>query len=254
MRSIPFLDDRFSVRTLYTDNVDWQSHDDWQLTESRNAVLKKYVNVPVERVVYAFEVGSSDVLAVTENNIEELASVKKEDIPGRFGTFDAMVTALPGTMLCICTADCLPLFLYEPEKNLAAIAHCGWTGISGGVVSNTIAVMVERYGADPKCVVAAIGPGICERCYEVGGELKDAFAERFSPDEVECLFMPRQDGKFLLNLRKAVMLELQHVGVRSEAIHDTGICTYEAELYPSCRRVGRHIPPKQQTVSGIVLA
>ena len=119
-------------------------------------------------------------------------------------------------------------------------------------MSNTIDVMAERYGTSPQNIVAAFGPGICEKCYEVGDDLVAAFSKRFSSDEAKSLSTPKANGKLLLDLRKAVSLELFRMGVESQNIHDVGICSYETEAYSSYRRNG---PSEigRQTLSGIVL-
>ncbi len=254
MNSISALDDRYPVKTVFTNNSDWQSHEDWHRVECRNAAFQEYLRVPLTRVFYAYEEHTGNVLAITSSNVEDLEAMDKNRIPEQIGEYDALVTDVPRTMLCICTADCLPLFLYDPEQNVAAIAHCGWRGICNGIVSNTVCSMVDRFGTDPGSVVAAFGPSICKRCYEVGGELKDDFARRFSPQEVESLFTARTNGKFLLDSRRAVALELLRAGVRQEKIHDVDICTLESDDYASLRGEGAYVEAVRQTISGIVLA
>lgn len=254
MNSISILDDRYPIKTVFTNNSDWQSHEGWHRVECRNAAFQEYLRVPLTRVFYAYEEHTGNVLAITSSNVEDLEAMDKNRIPEQIGEYDALVTDVPRTMLCICTADCLPLFLYDPEQNVAAIAHCGWRGICNGIVSNTVCSMVDRFGTDPGSVVAAFGPSICKRCYEVGGELKDAFARRFLPQEVQSLFMPLPSGKFLLDSRGAVALELLRAGVRQEEIHDVGICTFESDDYASLRGEGAYVEAVRQTISGIVLA
>ena len=253
MKSIPFFDDQYPVRTVFTDIADCQNHTSWQSAEGRNALLREYLNASIGQIVYACQTHSNSVLVVTDKNVGDLGRLEEDQILEQVGGFDAMVTALPKTMLCIHTADCLPLFLYDPQNHVAAIAHCGWRGICGRLASNAIGVMAKRFGYHPTHIVAAFGPGICEECYEVGSELKDAFAERFSTDEVESFFRPKRDGKFLLDLRKAAMQDLLSSGIRPENIHDEEICTYESMDYPSCRRVGYRIDPRMQMFSGIAL-
>ena len=253
MKSIPSLDGQYPVRTVFTDCADGQRHADWQRAEVRADAFRQYLGVPLERVFYAYEKDAGDVLDITVACADTMQYTKKEDIYQRFGGFDAMVTAIPSTMLCVCAADCLPLFLYDPDRNVAGIAHCGWRGICAGIVSNIVGVMTRHYGVDARHVIAAFGPCICGRCYEVGGELRDAFAERFTPSELPSLFTPKEDGKYLLDLRESVRLELLRAGVNPAQIHDTGICTYERKEYPSCRRSGAHVEVRHQIFSGIVL-
>lgn len=252
MKSIPFFDDRYPVRTIYTDNADWQAHAGWQDAGVRKSVIQDYLQMSLRHIFYAYQVDSSDVLTITDENFERLAAIGKEDIFEQIGSYDAMVTSAHKVMLCVCTADCLPLYLFDSQRHVAAIAHCGWRGICSGVVSNTVEVMVNRFDVDPTQVIAAYGPSICESCFEVGGELKDVFATRFSPHEIDLLFTPQSDGKYLLSLKRAVTMELRQAGVRLEDIYDTGICSFESKSYPSCRRDG-HLAAARQTFAGIAL-
>jgi YfiH family protein len=253
MNSISILDDRYPVKTVFTDNSDGQSHEGWHRVECRNAAFEEYLRVPLSHVFYAYEEHTGNVLVVTSENVEDLEAMDKDRIPEQIGEYDALATDVPHTMLCICTADCLPLFLYDPRQNVAAIAHCGWRGICNGIVSNTARSMVEHFGTNPRDVVAAFGPSICKGCYEVGGELKDAFARRFLPQEVQRLFASLPSGKFLLDSRNAVALELLREGVRQDKIHDVGICTFESDDYPSFRGEGTYVKAERQMISGIVL-
>lgn len=252
MNSIPFLDDRYPVRTVYTANADWQSHAKWQYRDARNAVLHDYLRTPLKRILYASEKHSGNVLVVSGENGNCLEVVGKANVLDLSSGYDALATAIPGILLCIWTADCPPLFLYDPGKNVAAIAHCGWRSICNGIVSNTLDVMVERFGANPESVVVAFGPGICGKCYEVGNELVEAFSRRFSAEELAVLFVPKGNGKHRLDLKAAIGLELSRRGVESGKVHDVGICSYESEAYPSYRRDG---PSElgRMTLSGIVL-
>lgn len=251
MKSVPFFDDRYPVRTVYSDSADWQCHDGWRHRDKRIAVLRDYLNTPLERIAYASEAHSGNVLAVSDEGdfvgtSEGAGAVESTD------EFDALATATPGVLLCIWTADCLPLFLYDPERHVAALAHCGWRSICNGIVTNTIDVMVGRFGTKPQNIIAAFGPGICGKCYEVGDELVEAFSKRFSPDDAKDLFTPKAKGKHLLDLRKAASLELFRMDVQRENVHDLSICSYESEDYSSYRRNG---PSDfgRQTLSGIVL-
>jgi YfiH family protein len=87
---------------------------------------------------------------------------------------DALVTALPGVLLGILTADCAPVLLADVAARVVGAAHAGWKGAFGGVVEATVAAM-ERLGARRERIAAAVGPCIAQASYEVD----DAFVARF---------------------------------------------------------------------------
>ena len=252
MRSLPSFDRAYPVRTLYTDNEDWRRCEGWQDADRRKDVLQDYLRVPLRQVIYARETHSGSVFAVSSETGGSLAIKKETYVSAPSGGYDALVTDVSGLLLCIWTADCVPLFLYDTTKQVAAVAHCGWRGILDGIVPNTVSVMAEHFGAAPEHIIAGFGPAICGKCYVVSEDLHEAFSMRFSPDEIGELFRPQANEKYLLDLRMAISLELRRLGVRPEEIRDTGICSCESEAYASYRRNGP-TKPARQTLSGIVL-
>lgn len=149
---------------------------------------------------------------------------------------DAAVTRLPGLLLVIKTADCLPVVLVEEKKRLIAAVHCGWKGTSQRVLEKVVLGMKERYGARAEAVLAAFGPCILEDCYEVGSDVRRAFGDSGFPDS---LFRPVSgSSKYLFDLRSANRLQLLRLGVKAKKIFSTDICTHCDPHYPSFRRDG----------------
>ena len=146
MRSLAFLDDRYPVRTVFTDNGDLPVFAGLLSEDAVRSPLQDYLRIPLRSVIIADERHSANVLAVSgqAGKCRKIAEYNGESSPD--GGYDALVTDEPGILLCVRTADCLPLFLYDTEKHVAAIAHCGWIGVCGGIVSHTVGVMTERFG------------------------------------------------------------------------------------------------------------
>ena len=253
MKSILFFDDRFPVRTVYTDMNDCTGVSDDAPVTVRSASLLSYAGDPEARIIYAKETHSGTVVSVTDDPLtDRFDHVEERLITKDPGGFDSIVTSTPGVMMCITTADCLPLFLYDPVSSTAAITHCGWRGIASAIITSTVNVMEEHHNAKRDHIMAAIGPCICGKCYEVGEELIDDFRFCFTSDEIKSFFAPKGSGKYLLDIKSAAIIELKHAGIRSENITDTGVCTYESDEYVSYRRVGKLIPSRQM-ISGIIL-
>jgi YfiH family protein len=103
---------------------------------------------------------------------------------------DAVVTATPGIVLGIVTADCAPVLFADAEAGVIGAAHAGWRGAVDGVLDNTIAAM-ERLGARRDEIVAVIGPTIAQPSYEVDA----AFRERFDPGAAQFFAAaPEREG------------------------------------------------------------
>lgn len=89
---------------------------------------------------------------------------------------DALITSVPGIAVGVRTADCVPIVISAPDIGAVAAVHAGWRGTLGGIVSLTIRRLVAM-GSDPAKMHAAVGPGICQRCYEVDFDLGERFRQ-----------------------------------------------------------------------------
>lgn len=153
------------------------------------------------------------------------------DLTGR-PEADAMVTATPGIMLGILTADCVPLLFYDREAHVIGAAHAGWKGALAGITNSTLAAM-ESLGARREHITAAIGPSIGRASYEVD----DGFVARFIAADPanEAFFAPNRPGHAMFDIAAYVAMRLAKAGVKRIGI--TGEDTYaEADDYFSYRR------------------
>ncbi|MGQ9371421.1 peptidoglycan editing factor PgeF [Azospirillum sp. A39] len=131
--------------------------------------------------------------------------------PGKGPQADAMVTRVPGVVLGILTADCAPVLLADPGAGVVGAAHAGWKGAKGGVLEATVARMRDL-GARIERIVAAVGPCIAQRSYEVGPEFPEPFLEEGARNA--DFFAPaRRPGHHLFDLGGYVAQRLANAGV-----------------------------------------
>jgi purine-nucleoside/S-methyl-5'-thioadenosine phosphorylase / adenosine deaminase len=158
-----------------------------------------------------------------------------DQVPQRKLRGDAAVTRLPGLLLAIKTADCLPVILVEEKRRVVAAVHCGWKGTSERLLEKVVLGMKERYLVGPGAILAAFGPCIGENCYEVGRDVRRAFSDSGFP---ASLFRPvsGRRGQYLFDLRTANRLQLLKLGIKPENILALDICTHCDPRYPSYRR------------------
>ena len=145
--------------------------------------------------------------------------------PKDYTDIDGLVTDVPGLVLAAFYADCVPLYLVDPVRRCIGLSHAGWRGTVGKIGKKTVELMREQYGSSPEDLVAAIGPSICQSCYEVSKDViekfQEAFDERFWPE----LFYEKDGEKYQLNLWRANELGFLEAGVRPERIAAAGVCT-----------------------------
>ncbi|MFC5372682.1 peptidoglycan editing factor PgeF [Brevundimonas faecalis] len=134
---------------------------------------------------------------------------------------DAVVAGVKGPVLTVLTADCAPVLLADAEAGVIGAAHAGWKGALGGVVHSTVTAM-QALGADPRRMVAVVGPCIAQASYEVGADYQDRFAHH-DPGS-ERFFIPgAAPDKRLFDLPGFVLWRLEQAGVADAAWtgHDT---------------------------------
>lgn len=151
---------------------------------------------------------------------------------------DVLVTREPGVCICISTADCIPILLYDKQHRTIAAIHAGWRGTVNRIVRRTLERMHALYDTDGRDVSAIIGPGISLPAFEVGEEVYETFREQGFPMEYISEWNPATH-KHHIDLWAANRLQLQDFGVPSEQIETAGICTYsQYEDFFSARRMG----------------
>ena len=139
---------------------------------------------------------------------------------------DGLVTNRRGVTLFATFADCYPIVLWDPKTRSAGLAHAGWRGTVAGVAKAAVKAMRDEYGSLPEDIQAGIGPGICGRCYEVGGEVAGQFDPRFVTQGAV--------DRFLLDLAAVNKAQLEEADVSQ--VHILGTCTKESDFLPSHRR------------------
>ena len=132
---------------------------------------------------------------------------------------DAAVTSVPGTVLAILTADCLPVVFAARDGSEVAAAHAGWRGLAGGVLEATVAAM--HTPADQ--LIAWLGPAAGSQAYEVGGEVRDAFVS--TDAAAAAAFVATRPGHWRVDLCALARRRLHAAGIQMSDIHGGGLCT-----------------------------
>ena len=163
---------------------------------------------------------------------------------------DAMVTDRPGIGLAVLTADCAPVLLADSEAGVIGAAHAGWKGALGGVLEAVVDAMVAR-GARREVIVAAVGPAISQRAYEVGPEFVEAFLDE--DRAYGRFFAGGRDDRAMFDLPGFCLHRLRKAGVAEAAW--TGHCTYgdEARFYSYRRACHRGERDYGRLVAAIAL-
>ena len=166
---------------------------------------------------------------------DDLGPVWPEKIPVARQHVDGMVTDVPDALLSVFGGDCPSIYLADPVRKATALVHAGWRGALHRIPAAAIDALTGRFQCDPKNIYAAIGPGICRECYEMGDEVYDEFASEWGAADADRILQkyPAKDedghdipgGKYHLDLRAANLITLKRAGIPDDHIAVSNVCT-----------------------------
>lgn len=134
---------------------------------------------------------------------------------------DGHATATPGVLLAVTVADCVPVFLVDPQRRAVALLHAGWRGAAAGILERGVETLRERMGSVPTALRAHLGPSICAACYEVG------------PEVFAALGLPAPPAPAPVDLRAILAARAVAAGLEAARITVSDHCTLcgEAGLF-----------------------
>lgn len=219
-------------------NVGIGSHDKPERVSENRARVAGWFGESLENLASLYQVHSPDVVVVDR------------PVTGERPKADGQVSATPGVILGVLTADCGPVLFADAQARVVGAAHAGWKGAFEGVLENTITAM-EALGARRENIVASLGPSISQRNYEVGPEFYERFLARNA--EWARFFTPSdKEGHHLFDLPNLTVSRLHASGVRAENLD---VCTYadEDRFFSYRRTTHRKEPDYGRQISAIML-
>ncbi len=205
-------------------NLGFVPHDEESaVEENRRRLLRAMDDIRADaaegtgwRLVVAKQVHGVEVRKVTAGTIEEAMA----DGRGRWEA-DGLVTDVPGVLLGVGAADCVPVLVADRRLRVVGAFHAGWRGTAAGMAGTGVARMQAAFGTRAEDCVAALGPSIGACCYEVGAEVRDAFERRRDGSGLAT----EHDGRWRLDLWEANRRQLVEAGVPATAVTVLGECT-----------------------------
>ena len=193
--------------------------------DSPEAVMENY-----RHVGQAFGKMVDDFICTDQTHTTTVIRVGKEEAgfgvtkPRPYTDVDGLITNEPGVILSTFYADCVPLYFVDPVHNAIGLSHSGWRGTVGRMGRKTLEAMKEAFGTNPADVYAAIGPSICQDCYEISEDVAEHFYKEFVGHGDEIL-VNKGNGKYQLDLWKTNEIVMFDAGILPEHLAVTNICT-----------------------------
>lgn len=180
-------------------------------------------NVDRDKLYKALDLDKKDSLFMgIQEHTDDIFVVKEPIHDGQIHMIpsnDALITNQKSIPLIVYTADCLPIFIYDPIKKVVAIAHAGWKGVLEKIAVKTIKKMEKEFGSKRKNVLVYVGPSIGPCCYDHATSGRSDLFKKYKEGEEE------RDGVFFINLWDALEQDLLEFGLPPENLENPRICT-----------------------------
>jgi YfiH family protein len=221
--------------TVYGDktlNLGWTKEDDPEVVAANRrdfvaAIEGMESGEGTMRLVTVRQVHSGTVRAIRANDGADAGALETSEGKAVLEG-DGLVTDVPGVLIAVGTADCVPVLVVDTAKRVVGAFHAGWRGTAAKIAEQGIALMRSEYGSRPEELMAAIGPSIGPCCYIVGDEVRAAFDSQFK--YADKLFRKTEgllNGKnqFFVDLWGANQRQLLAAGLAPERVAMFGACT-----------------------------
>ena len=208
--------------------------DDIEAVQRNQQLLCTALHIEKEQLIIPYQTHSVNALVIDKEFLQQNAEKRNEQLQN----IDALIIQEKGVCLCVSTADCTPILLYDRKQQVIAAIHAGWRGSVNYIVRKTLEQMNRLYNTQGEDIFAAIGPCIGFDAFEVGDEVYDAFKQNDFPMEYISGWKP-ETHKWHIDLQMANSVQLIDFGVPTEQIDICDICTFtHYEKFFSARRLG----------------
>lgn len=195
-------------------NLSYNRGDEKASVDENYRRMGKAIGFTPDQLVFSNQVHDTKIKMVT-----------KEDCGKVMTGMDGLMTDEKGICLVTSYADCVPLFFYDPVKGVVAVSHSGWKGTVNRMGKKTVEKMESVYGSKAEDIIAAIGPSICQKCYEISEDVAIQFADAFPEEWYDTFMVDKGNGKYQLDLWKVNEYILLDAGILREHLDITDLCT-----------------------------
>lgn len=186
-------------------------------------------------VLAQFDLQEGSLVRLNQVHGDDILLIREGASSVLTGDYDAVVTDDGNLALSIMTADCVPLFLFDPVTEVFAAVHAGWRGTAKGIAGKAVRVMLREFLCDPKRIRAVIGPSIGKCCYEVSSDVAESLGASVRAGKGALVNVT--DGKARVDLKGFNAEQLIESGLRPDMITSAEECTScRSDLFYSYRR------------------
>ena len=162
---------------------------------------------------------------------------------------DALITKNRNLPIGILTADCAPILLLDRNKKIIAAVHSGWKGAYKNIITKVLKKFI-KLGSNKKDIIAAIGPAISQKSYEVGEEFKDKFISKSKKNRV---FFKYKRKKIYFDLTNFIYNQLISFGISKIDVINKDTFDKKNNFFSARRSIKKNEPDYGRNISVIML-
>lgn len=217
-------------------NMGFGRGDEYDLVMKNYQLVAGQLGMDISQMVLSNQVHGDTIMRVGKKDMGK-GILFESDLLG----VDGFLTNEKGVGLTLFFADCVPLYFFDPNHEVVAMAHAGWKGTVLQVGKKMIERMALEFGTRPQDIIAGIGPSICGDCYEVSLDVKKQFDLSFNDDIIaQVVKNGVSDEKFMIDLKRTNRLLMEEAGVLPSNIEVSNLCTKcHKDLFFSHRVMGQ---------------
>ncbi|MFH1824711.1 MAG: peptidoglycan editing factor PgeF [Candidatus Firestonebacteria bacterium] len=191
-----------------------------------------------KKIIFGKQIHSNKVLIVENKAVKNSQEV------------DGFITNQKNVLLCVFTADCIPVFIHNRVTGCIGLVHCGWKGIYKEIIKNAIKKLIKNYSVQPKNLNLILGPSIKKCCYEVSKDLADKFKKKFG-NARESERSEKSKERYYIGLDEIVKHQILKFKIPKKNVRIINECTScKKGKYFSYRRDGKRTG---RMLSGIIM-
>lgn len=199
----------YSRSKIFGNNLAFHVNDDLEAVKKNHLYFSKAMGYSSGRLVHMNQIHGNSIVIIDKGY--DLLQIPQ---------CDAIITDLKNTPLMVMVADCIPILIYDPIKEVIAAVHAGRAGAFGKILPKTIQKIKEHYQSELKDLIIVLGPSIHQCCYEVGAEIKHEATEKGVDFAIQT-----KNSKYYLGLQDILSNQLQDMGIKKDQIEYSPYCT-----------------------------
>ena len=212
--------------------------------------VPKSINNNLKIVIKKIKTKSKKIFLLKQSHSNKFNYIdKKFKFRNNVFNGDALITNRANTPIAVLTADCAPILVYDKNKKMVAAIHAGWKGAYKDIVHNVVKFMIKK-GCTPKNMIAAIGPCISSRSYEIKKDFKNKFLKN---DKKNKVFFKKKQKKIYFSLNKYISYQLKSLDIKKIDIINKDTYIVKNNFFSARRSISRNEADYGRNISIIVI-